>query len=99
MNSSGLAGSRSEQSASLPGRPPPVSALLRTVSRALRAASRARAAINDLSTTRLATEGFESKKVINPSYTIDEKLTSYSVFSNLSLYCIITHIVDLVGVL
>jgi hypothetical protein len=42
--SSVFAGSRSEQSASLPGRPPPVSAPLRTVSRALRAASRARAA-------------------------------------------------------
>src|SRR5438874_661295 len=65
MKSSVLAGSRSEQSASLPGRPPPVRALLRTVSRALRAASRARAAINDLSMTRLATGGFASKNVIN----------------------------------
>ncbi len=41
MYSSVLSGSRSEQSASLPGSPPPLSALLRTVSRALRAASRA----------------------------------------------------------
>ena len=49
----GSSGSRSEQSASLPGKPPPVSAPLRMVSRALRAASRARAAVRTLSKMRL----------------------------------------------
>ena len=67
MNSSVNSGSRSEQSASLPGRPPPVSALLRTVSRALRAASRALAALSAFSTTFFATGGFCSKWSINPS--------------------------------
>ena len=67
MYSSVFAGSRSEQSASLPGRPPPVSAPLRTVSRALRAASRARAASKPFSITFLATDGFASKCVIKPS--------------------------------
>src|ERR1039457_6803045 len=61
MNNSVFAGSRSEQSASLPGKPPPVSAPLRTVSRALRAASRARAASRPFSMIFLATPGFASK--------------------------------------
>ncbi len=67
MYNSVFAGSRSEQSASLPGSPPPVSADLRTASRALRAASRARAAFKPLSTTFLATDGLASKCDINPS--------------------------------
>ena len=67
MNNSVNEGSRSEQSASLPGNPPPVSALLRTVSRALRAASRARAAVIAFSKTFFATGGFVSKKSISPS--------------------------------
>ena len=60
MYSSVFAGSRSEQSASLPGNPPPVSADLRTASRALRAASRARAALSAFSRMRLAMGGHEA---------------------------------------
>ena len=60
--SSHSAGSFSWQSASLPGNPPRSSApLRRTVSRALRAASRARAASMDFSRMRLATWGFSSR--------------------------------------
>ena len=56
MNSSHRAGSRSWQSASFPGRPPESMADLRRVSsRALRAASRARAASMHLPTMRRAT--------------------------------------------
>ena len=52
------AGSRSWQSASLPGSALPSSALLRmTRSRALRAASRARAAVSDFSMIRRAVAG------------------------------------------
>ena len=55
MNSSLRSGSRSWQSASLPGSAEPSSALLRmTRSRALRAASRARAAVSDFSMMRRA---------------------------------------------
>ena len=57
----GQGGILEEQSASLPGRPPEESAPLRTVSRALRAASRARAALRHLSMSRLATCGLVSK--------------------------------------
>jgi hypothetical protein len=39
----------------------------RTVSRALRAASRARAALTTLSTMRFAIWGFSSKKALNQS--------------------------------
>ena len=67
MNNSVNDGSRSEQSANFPGSPPPVSALLRTVSRALRAASRARAAVMAFSKTFFAIGGFVSKKSISPS--------------------------------
>ena len=64
MKISESAGSPSWQSASLPGRPAPSSApLRRTSSRALRAASRARAASTIFSTTRRATFGFSSKKL------------------------------------
>ena len=67
MKSSVKDGSRSEQSANLPGKPPPVNALLRTVSRALRAASRARAAVMAFSKIFFAMGGLVSKKSINPS--------------------------------
>ncbi|MNE48095.1 hypothetical protein D3C80_1425390 [compost metagenome] len=61
--SSDRAGSFSWQSASLPGRPAMSSApLRRVISRALRAASRARAASIILPTTSLASFGFSSRK-------------------------------------
>ena len=62
MNSSLRAGSRSWQSASLPGRDSPSSAPLRmTRSRALRAASRARAAVRHFSMIRRPSPGFSSR--------------------------------------
>ena len=70
-----VSGSRSEQSASLPGRPPPSSAPLRRVrSRALRAASRARAASMALLMIFFATEGFCSRK--RAETLVDERLHS-----------------------
>ncbi len=84
MNSSHFAGSRSEQSASLPGRPPMERALLRTVSRALRAASRARAAVMLFSMIFLAIAGFSSKYVLISSYTTLPTTPSISVFTSLS---------------
>ena len=66
--SSHSAGMREEQSASLPGRPPPSSTLLRRASwRALRAASRATAALYTLSTILRAMAGFSSRKVESKS--------------------------------
>ena len=62
-NSSAASGSDTEQSASLPGRPPPPSADLRRIrSRALRAAWRARLAEISLFTIALASFGFSSRK-------------------------------------
>ena len=62
MYSSHLAGSSSEQSASFPGRPEfSRSPFLRVSSRALRAASRALAAMIDLSRILRTTSGFSSK--------------------------------------
>ena len=62
MKSSENAGSFSWQSASLPGRAPESRApLRRTSSRALRAASRARADSTIFSTIRLPTRGFSSR--------------------------------------
>ena len=70
MYSSLRSGSRSWQSASLPGSAEPSSALLRmTRSRALRAASRARAAVSDLSMMRRASPGFSSRYWPMPSPT------------------------------
>ena len=61
--SSHFSGLRSWHSASLPGSPAPSRAPLRRVrSRALRAASRARAASSTLKTMRLATDGVSSRK-------------------------------------
>ncbi len=69
-NSSASAGSRTEQSASLPGSVEFSSADLRRVrSRALRAASRARAASTDLRMTLLASDGFSSKNSARPRFT------------------------------
>ncbi len=71
MYSSHFGGSRSEQSASLPGRVRLSRADLRmTRSRALRAASRARAEVRHFSTIALAGGGFSSRKVPNASPTI-----------------------------
>ena len=68
--SSHSSGLRSWHSASLPGSPAPSRApLLRVRSRALRAASRARAASRILRTMRLATDGFSSRKVESFSFT------------------------------
>ena len=68
MKISDSLGSRLEQSASLPGRLPLSSALLRwTRSRALRAASRARAAVMPFSMTRRASEGFSSRYCVSAS--------------------------------
>ena len=68
MNSSDLAGSRSWQSASLPGSEVMSSALLRRViSRALRAASRAAAAWTTLPTMILASAGCSSNQALSAS--------------------------------
>ena len=68
MYSSLRAGSRSWQSASLPGRDRPSSAPLRmTRSRALRAASRARAAVRHFSMIRRPSPGFSSRYWPSPS--------------------------------
>jgi hypothetical protein len=65
-----IEGSEIEQSASLPGSTPPSSALfLRARSRALRAASRARAAWSDFSMIALAAFGFSSRKIARCSLT------------------------------
>src|SRR5581483_11367891 len=81
-NSSQRPGSRSEQSASLPGRPPPSSAPLRRVrSRALRAASRARAASIALLMTLRSTVGFCSKNAPSFSFTTAWTTPAMSEFS------------------
>ncbi len=75
-------GSRSEQSASLPGSPPPSSAPLRRVrSRALRAASRARAASIALLMILRATGGFCSKNAPRRSFTNAWTMPAISEFS------------------
>ena len=85
INSSDFAGSRSEQSASFPGNPPPERTDFLTVSLAFLAASRARAALTAFSMMTLAVEGFSSKYFCNPSYTTDPTTPSISVFTNLDL--------------
>ena len=75
MNSSDFEGSRSEQSASFPGRFPLSSApFLRVRSRAFRAASRARAAIRPFSMMRRASAGCSSKYVPSSSFTTDSTM-------------------------
>ena len=70
MYSSLRSGSRSWQSASLPGSAEPSRAPLRmTRSRALRAASRARAAVSDFSMMRRPSAGFSSRYWLMPSVT------------------------------
>ena len=78
MKSSARAGSRTVQSASLPGRVEFSSADLRRVrSRALRAAWRARAASTALPTIRFASPGFSSKN--SPSLRLTVSLTRPSI--------------------
>src|SRR6266550_6100888 len=79
-------GSVSEQSASLPGRRPASSPLfLRTSSRALRAASRARAALSALAMIDRAMLGFLSKKAPRASLTTVLTMPSTSELPSLVL--------------
>src|SRR5438309_332815 len=82
------AGSRSWQSASLPGSVLLSSApLRRTRSRALRAASRARAASMTLLMMRLATDGCSSRKAPSLSLTIASTMPLTSVLPSFVLVC------------
>ena len=84
--SSAAAGSRSLQSASLPGRFELSSTPLRRVSsRALRAASRARAASTTFSTIRRASRGFSSRKAESCSPTVDSTQPRTSEETSFSL--------------
>ncbi len=84
--SSDFAGSFSWQSASLPGRPAPSSTLLRRViSRALRAASRARAASTILAQMALASLGFSSSQVSSVRETASSTAGRTSLETSLSL--------------
>ncbi len=86
MNSSDLAGSFSEQSASLPGREVMSSADLRRVSsRALRAASRAAAASAIFWTMVRASLGCSSNQVARPSDTSPSTAGRTSEETSLSL--------------
>ncbi len=88
MKISLLAGSRSWQSASLPGRLAMSSAPLRRVrSRALRAASRAAAASTTLATTFLASDGCSSNHCWSLSPTIPSMTGRTSDETSLSLVC------------
>ena len=86
MYSSHLAGSRSEQSASLPGRVRLSSALLRmTRSRALRAASRARLAVRHFSMIFLPSRGFSSSHSVSASATTDSTWPAHLGVAQLDL--------------
>ena len=88
MNSSDLAGSRSWQSASLPGSEAMSSAPLRRVSsRALRAASRAAAASTTLPTMILASAGCSSNQAASASLTTLSTTGRTSEETSLSLVC------------
>src|SRR6266436_2539314 len=88
MNSSDLAGSRSWQSASLPGSEAMSSAPLRRVSsRALRAASRAAAASTTLPTMTLASEGCSSNHAAKASLRTFSTTGRTSEDTSLSLVC------------
>ena len=88
MNSSLSEGSCDEQSASLPGRSSLSSGLLRrTMSRALRAASRARAASAAFSTMVLPILGFSSRNSANFSPTTAFTAVWASLLSSLTLAC------------
>ena len=71
MKISEISGSLTMQSASLPGRPMPPMADLRAVSRALRAAARAREASTALRMTALASFGFSSRNSASFAFTTD----------------------------
>ena len=71
MKISAISGSLTMQSASLPGRPMPPMADLRAVSRALRAAARAREASTALRMTALASFGFSSRNSASFAFTTD----------------------------
>ena len=82
------AGSFSWQSASLPGKPKPsITPLRRVISRALRAASRARAASTILLQMILASLGFSSKKSRNACDNTSFTTGAISLDTNLSLVC------------
>ena len=82
------AGSFSWQSASLPGKPKPsITPLRRVSSRALRAASRARAASTILPQMILASFGFSSKKFFNASPNTSFTTGEISLETSLSLVC------------
>ena len=88
MKSSALAGSRSWQSASLPGRLATSRAPLRRVSsRALRAASRAAAASTTLPTMTLASAGCSSNQVPSASLSAPSTTGRTSEETSLSLVC------------
>ena len=81
-------GRSSEQSASLPGRTAPSSPdFLRTRSRALRAASRARAALAAFSMMARPTGGCSSRKLPRCSLTTDLTMPSTSELPSLVLVC------------
>ena len=83
--SSHNAGSFSWQSASLPGRPAPSNTLLRRViSRALRAASRARAASTTLAHSAFASVGFSNNQVSRVRATASSTAGRTSLDTNLS---------------
>ena len=88
MKSSQLAASLSLQSANLPGKPPPAIGLLRcTLSRALRAATRAVAAKMTLSTMSLASCGCSSRYMVRASPTACCTAPATSLFPSLVLVC------------
>ncbi|MNR06089.1 hypothetical protein D3C85_1221510 [compost metagenome] len=84
--SSDIAGSFSWQSASLPGRPrPSITPLRRVISRALRAASRARAASTILPMMILASPGFSIRKSFSASLITSLTTGPISLETSLSL--------------
>ncbi len=88
MKSSHSAGSRDWQSASLPGSDAPSSApLRRTVSRALRAAMRARAASATFAMMRLASAGFSSSQEPSRSFTMVSTIDFASVLESRVFVC------------
>ena len=88
MYSSLSAGSFSWQSASLPGRPAKSNApLRRVISRALRAASRARAASIILPAIILLSAGFSNRKSASFSFIADSTAGRTSEETSLSFVC------------
>ena len=88
MYSSESAGSFSWQSANLPGKPAKsIAPLRRVISRALRAASRARAASIILPTTVLASTGFSNKNSVSFSAIACSTADLTSLDTSLSFVC------------